>query len=144
MSDVRPIQHGRDHTWIGSDRIPGAAAPAVLNAIIDGMGAAIDTGIKGDVLLEQPYTITGWTLLADTDGDVVVDVWVDELGNYPPDSGDSITAAAPPTLIGQDSAHDTTLDGWSTELDAGDTLRFNVDSASAISRLTLALTLQPR
>lgn len=127
-------------------RVDAAAAAVVantLNVIIDGGGAAITTGVKGDVFLASAYTITAWTILADQTGDAVIDIWKDAYANYPPDVADSITASAQPTLTSAEAAQSSTLTGWTTAISAGDTLRFNVDSASTVTRLVLALTLEP-
>ena len=106
---------------------------------IDGGGAAITTGNKGDILVPFACTITRATLLADQVGDAVVDVYKAALGSYPP-SG-SICAAAKPTLSSAASSSDATLTGWTTAVSANDTLRFNVDSAATVTRATIVLTV---
>lgn len=143
MADFVETQHGKNHRVGGSDPIPGFGDMTLL-AVIDGGGEPISTGIAGDVTLDRRCAVVAWTLLADTAGDLIVDVWRDDLAAYPPSVGDSITGGSPPELAGQDHARDEALDGWDIEIAAGDTLRFNVDSASAVSRATLALTLRPR
>ncbi len=136
-----PTVHGKQHLPGGSDPSTG---DVTLNAIMDGGGSPISTGIKGDVGVHADYTIIGWKLLADVSGDVVVDIWRDSYANFPPDVSDSIVASSPPTLSSQQSASDTTLTGWDTVVSDGDVFRFNVDSAATITKLTLALTLRPR
>jgi hypothetical protein len=124
-----------DGTW---------AAPATTRAItfvIDGAGATITTGVKGDLSIPFAGTITGARLLADQSGSIVVDIWKDTYANYPPTSGDSITASAKPTISSATKANDTTLTGWTTSISAGDTLRFNVDSCTTIQRCTVVLTV---
>lgn len=134
--------HGRSHLPEGSDPIR-ALGDATLNVIIDGNGAALTTGIKGDILLERSYVIQAATVLADTAGDIVLDIWTDAYGSYPPTVLDTITAAAKPTLSGVASSRDTTLTGWTTSITGGDTLRFNVDSVATVTRVCLALRLRP-
>lgn len=114
---------------------------ASVGIVIDGAGAAITTGIKGDIFVPYGATINSVTMLADQTGSIVVDIWKDTYANYPPTAGDSITAAAKPTITASNKSQDTTLTGWSTGVNiaAGDTLRFNVDSAATITRLTLVL-----
>ncbi len=136
-----PTVHGKQHLPGGSDPSTG---DVTLNAIVDGSGNVITTGIKGDVGVHADYTIIGWKLMADVSGDVVMDIWRDSYANFPPDVSDSIVGSSPPTLSGQQSATDTDLDGWDTVVSDGDVFRFNVDSISAVSKLTLALTLRPR
>lgn len=107
--------------------------------VIDGGGSAITTGNKG--FLEIPFacTITQATALADQSGSIVVDVWKDTYANYPPTDADSITASAPVTISSATKSQDATLTGWTTSVAAGDVLGFNVDSASTITRVTIAL-----
>ena len=52
---------------------------------------------------------------------------------------DSITAAAQPTISGDDNFEDATLTGWTTSVAAGDVLGFNVDSCTTITRVTVEL-----
>ncbi len=113
--------------------------PITIPFIIDGGGSAITSGIKGDVQVNHTATIKSITGLADTTGSIVVDIWKDTYANYPPTDADSITAAAPLTLSSATKATDSTLTGWTTSITSGDTLRFNVDSASTITRLLVSI-----
>ena len=108
---------------------------------IDGGGSAITTGVKGYV--EMPYagTITSWTILADQSGSAVIDLWKDTYANFPPTSADTITASARPTLSSAVKGQSSTLTGWTTAVAAGDIIAFNVVSASASTRITLALKI---
>jgi hypothetical protein len=112
---------------------------AAIAFVIDGGGAPIATGVKGDLMIPFDCAIASATVLADQSGSIVIDIWKDTYANYPPTSGDSIAASAKPTLSGGAASQDTTLTGWTTSISAGDTLRFNVDSASAVTRVTLIL-----
>lgn len=114
-----------------------------LNFGIDGLGEPITSGIKGDARIDLPCRLVGWALLADSPGDVVIDVWKAAFADFPPTDADSVTAGNEPSLVGAASAADTALDGWDIDLAAGDVLRFNVDSSSSITLLTVVLTLQP-
>jgi hypothetical protein len=107
--------------------------------VIDGGGSAITTGIKGDLQVDFGCTINQVTMLADQSGSVVVDIWKDSYANYPAVDGDSITSSAVPTITTATKSQDATLTGWTTAITAGDHLRFNVDSATTIERLTIAL-----
>ena len=78
-------------------------------------------------------------MLADQSGSIVVDIWKDTYANYPPVDGDSITASAVPTISTATKSQNTTLTGWTTAIAAGDTLRFNVDSATTVTRVTVSL-----
>lgn len=109
-----------------------------------GNGSVLPTGSVSHTDVSIPFNcqITSWTLLADQIGSLVVDIWKDSYGNYPPTVADTITAAAKPTLSAVTKNTSTTLTGWTTTITAGDTIRFNVDSASTITRAVLALSLR--
>lgn len=112
-----------------------------IEFLIDGVGATITTGIKGD--LEVPYdcTITGWTMLADQSGSIVIDVWKDEYANFPPTNADAMPGAGKePTITTATKAQDADVSDWTSRaLLEGDVLRFNVDSCTSIQRVTLSL-----
>lgn len=118
--------------------------PGIINFSIDGGGSAITTGVKGYAVLPYDCTVTGWQLLADQAGSIVVDIWRDTYANHPPLDADSITASATPSISGAVKNQSTTLTGWTTQLNEGDILVFNVDSASAITSLTVALKIEHR
>jgi len=122
----------------GQATVPSALTVAI-EFIIDGGGSAITPGIKGDLEIPFACTINRATLLADQSGSLVVDIWKDSYANYPPTDLDSITASAPPTLSAAIKSQDSTLTGWITSVAAGDTLRFNVDSATTVTRATISL-----
>lgn len=119
----------------------GPGAPGVIDFVLDGQGSALTPGIKGDI---GPFpfaiTLTSVSLLADLVGSLVVDLWVDAYGNFPPTAADSITAAAKPALASARKYQDNALAGWTTLIPAGATARINVDSASGVTRVTMALT----
>ena len=121
-------------------RIPDIGVVAI-NYVIDGGGAAIGTGIKGD--LEVPFTchVDRWTLLADQHGSIVVDVWRDAYASFPPTDADSMPGTTNmPAISGTVAAQGTDLSGWGTQgIGAGDILRYNIDSCTSIERCTLAL-----
>jgi hypothetical protein len=106
---------------------------------IDGGGSAITTGIVADVIVPFGMTITGWTIISDQTGSIVVDVWRDSYANYPPDVADTIAGTEKPTLSSASKNQDNTLSSWTTSITAGDILRFNVDSAATVQRVTLII-----
>lgn len=112
---------------------------ASITFIIDGGGSAITTGIKGDLEIPFNCTINRVTLLADQSGSIVIDIWKDTYANYPPTVADTIVASAKPTITTATKAQDSTLTGWTTSVIAGDTLRFNVDSITTLTRVVLSL-----
>jgi hypothetical protein len=120
----------------------GSAGQVVpLGLVFDGGGVALTTGVKGDLYCPFACTITAVTLAADQSGSLVIDIWKDTYANFPPTNADSITAAAPPTISAAEKSQDTTLTGWTTSIAAGDMLRFNIDSATSITRVMVILTV---
>ncbi|MBA7531789.1 hypothetical protein ES705_24010 [subsurface metagenome] len=115
------------------------AALAGITFIIDGGGSAITPGQKGHLEIPFACTIQQVTMGADQSGSIVVDIWKNTYANFPPADGDSITAAAPPTITTAQKSQDSTLTGWTKTIAAGDILAFNVDSCTTITRVTISL-----
>lgn len=112
---------------------------STIGVVLWANGYALSTGIAGDLTVDFNCTIQQVTMLADQSGSVVVDIWKDTYGNYPPTVADTITASAKPTISTATKSQDSTLTGWTTSITAGDTLRFNIDSVSTVTRVVLAL-----
>ncbi len=113
--------------------------PTAIGFIIDGGGAEITTGEKGHIEVPYACTISRVTMLADQSGDIEVDIWKDTFGNFPPTSGDSITASTVATISGDVAHQDTTLTSWTTSVTAGDILAYNVDTVKTLTRVTVSL-----
>jgi hypothetical protein len=127
----------------------GATGPSQVfgvQFVIDGGGAVIGTGLKGTLHFDFACVIQEVTMLADQTGSIVVDIWKTSYANYAPGThpvvGDSITGAAVPTISSGVKQQDSTLTGWTTALAIDDTLSFNVNSASAVTRVTIDLKVQ--
>jgi hypothetical protein len=113
-----------------------------LNFVIDGGGSVITTGIKGHVVINTNFTVTGWTVIGDQSGSIVVDVKRATFTNFPTTT--SIAGTEKPTLSSAQKAQDLTLTSWTTTLSADDVLEFVVDSVTTLERVTIALRLVPR
>jgi hypothetical protein len=112
---------------------------ATITFVIDAGTSAITTGPKGMLQIPFPCTITGWTLLADQAGSCVLDIWKTNFAAAPPQLANSITGSAKPTLSNTQTASSSGVASWATAIAADDVLRFNIDSAATITRLTLSL-----
>jgi len=112
---------------------------ATINVIIDGAGAVIASGVKGDIEIPFPLVVLGWTLLADQSGSIVIDLWKDTYANYPPTVADTVTGTEKPTLASTIKNQDLTLTSWNRVWASGDIVRFNVDSAATILRISLSI-----
>ena len=120
--------------------IPGGGGTGTICAVVDNGGSALGAGIVGDISLPFAGVITGYTLLADQPGDLVLDLWKDSYAIFPPTVVDTITAAAKPTLAAAAKTEDSVLAGWNKAIAAGDVLRFVIDSVSTITRFSLTIT----
>jgi hypothetical protein len=113
-----------------------------LQIIIDGGGSAITTGIKADLIVPYNCTVLGWDILGNASGSIVIDVWKDTYANFPPTVADTITGTEKPTLSSVAKNQDVALSTWTTTLTRNDILRFNVDSAATVTRVTLSLRIK--
>ena len=109
-----------------------------FNFVIDGGNSVITTGLKGFIEWGFAAQIMGWTIMADVVGSIVVDVWKDSYANFAPTVADSITGSEKPTLSSAQKNQDLSLTSFSTMVAKGDIWAFNVDSVSAIKRVTIA------
>lgn len=111
-----------------------------LEFVIDGGGAAIAADTTGDLEIPFDCYIEEVALLADQDGAIKVDIWADTYGNFPPTDTDTITGGNEPEIAASGKKDkDATLTGWTRSLTKGKTLRFNVDSCTTITRVTVSL-----
>ena len=108
---------------------------------IDGGGTAITTGVKGDITIPFNGYINAWYLTADQAGSIVIDVWKDALANFPPTIAGTIAGSEKPTLSSVAFNSDTNLTTWIKQVNTGDVIRFNVDSATTITRATLVIKI---
>jgi len=107
--------------------------------VIDGGGAVITTGPKGDLEVPAAVTIASARLFANVTGSIKIDIWKDSYANFPPTNADTITAANEPTIASGVKDQDVTLTGWTKAFNAGDVLRYNVDSCATITRCLVSL-----
>lgn len=112
-----------------------------ITFVING-GTAVTTGVKR-AYTRAPFdaTITGWEIVADASGSIVVDVWKDTYANFPPTVADTITASAKPTLSSVQKNTSTTLTGWNTTVTKGDYFEINVDSVTTVAKFVLNLII---
>jgi len=118
-----------------------------VTLIVDGQGSVITTGVKGFISIPVAGTWQKWRLLATdagtpTSGSIVIDVWKIAYSSYPPTVANTITGSDIPTLSSAIKNESTALTGWTTTFSAGDTLGFNVNSATSVKRVSLTLEYQ--
>jgi hypothetical protein len=110
--------------------------------VIDGGGSPITAGVKGFLQLPFSGIITRWTLMADQVGSIVLDLWKDTFASAPPTVADTITGSEKPTLASDQFAEDTDLATWDVQVEAGDVVAFNVDSAATVQRVALSVWVE--
>jgi hypothetical protein len=126
-----------DHTHAGVYSPVAHTHTFGIEAILGNGSETVATGLLGFVVVPFACTISSCQLVADAVGSIVVNIWRGA-GTIPVLAG-SIVAAAKPTLSSAQLVSDVTLTGWTTSLTAGDILGFNVESASTVKQVTLAL-----
>jgi|ERR1051325_7176132 hypothetical protein len=142
------LQSNPDGTrsWVPASGVGDGSSRGVIGISIDGGGSVITTGVKGFIRVFVACTILSVTLLstdpAVTSGSIVIDIWKDTFANYPPTNADSITGGNEPTITSDTNSEDTGLSGWSTTVNAGDVLGFNVDSVTSLKAVVLQLEVQ--
>lgn len=117
-------------------------AERFIPVVFDGLGSELVPGVWGDVPVHFDGTILRWRLIALEVGDLQIDVWKTDYAGFPPTVTDTITGSDVPTISSGQKNESTALTGWTTDVNVGDVLRFNIDSVSAITKATLTLTLQ--
>ena len=127
---------------LGVRWVTGKSPNSGVNFIIDGGGAVITTGLKGFIEVPFNCTIKQVTLLADQVGSIVIDIWKDTYANFPPTAADSICGTSKPTISSAQKSQDSTLSGWTTQLNEGDIMAINVDSVTSIQRVTVAIKVE--
>ena len=126
-----------------SAKVMGARPVRQVGLTLDGGGSPITTGYKGATVVAFAGRIIRWCILADQTGSLVVDVWKCPFASAPPDSGDSITGSSKPTLSSQQKAEGYPGTLWAADVQPGDVIAFNVESASGVQRATLCLWVSP-
>lgn len=117
-----------------------AVANSTIGYVISGGGSTITTGTIGlGLRVSYNCIIKSATLLADQTGSIVVDIWKDTYANYPPTDADSITGSSPLTISSSNKSEDTVLSGWTTQINEGDILFFNVDSVTNLQEVSIFL-----
>jgi hypothetical protein len=116
-----------------------SAKTGLVAYAIDGGDLEIQVGVAGELYIPFPCEIQEVTLLADQVGSIVLDILKDSYANYP--SATSITASEKPTISSSDKSQDGTITGWTTTINEGDYLRFNVESVTNITRCTVHLKI---
>lgn len=143
LSDARtPTQHAASHgsgqgDSIWSQPVPPAASDATLVFNFPNPQA-------GDTAWVQvPYDcyVLAWTVT--TDGSVTLDVWQDELNNFPPTDADAMPGEGEePACAGSGFASAPAVNWTVRDIDADYVVMAHVDSASGATYATLQLKVR--
>ena len=110
-------------------------------------GYPLITGLQGYLVAPYNGVINSATILSDTSGSLVLDIWKCssisfDAGVTHPVAADSICSATPPTLSSSSISVNTTLTNWTKAFSAGDILAFNINSTDRkITSVTLSLSV---
>lgn len=122
-----------------------SGAPALLTRTVT-FGGGTAAIVSADVtpvplIVPEDSTIIRVVLLTQGGpGSCVVDILKTPFGTYPPTV--SICASDLPTISASIDFMDGTLTGWTTAIDADDTLLIELDSSSTFTQITVVLYLQ--
>ena len=106
-----------------------------VSLTIQNDGDEITSGVKGIINIPFNGQIIGWSILTNSVGDIVMDVYKDSFDNfvYPGSQINSITNGNKPTISGQIKKKSLDVSGWDTTLNKYDVLTINVDSTNGLS-----------
>ena len=146
---TRPVRpHFNERLQIAQDRARirnlerRTLAPRFIPVVFDGLGSPLIPGVWGDVPVHFDGTILEWRLIALEAGDLQIDIWKTDFAGFPPTVADTITGTDKPLLSAAQKNDSQALTGWDTAISTGEILRFNIDSASTVTKATLTLTIQ--
>ncbi len=125
-------------TGTASGNLTPAQAPLTIGVVVDGGGTTVGTGSKGYADVPVACTLASVTLLADQTGSIVIDVKRSTYAGFPTTTS-LCSGGTCPTLSSAQNSTTSTLTSWTTSLAAGDVLEFNVNSATSVQRVTLAM-----
>jgi hypothetical protein len=134
----------------GQSGLSGAsgAAPSFVDTIdfmIDGGGSVIESQrLYGWLKVPYAATITGVTLLSESQGSAEIDIWKCSYASFPANSSDSICSndyAQIDDNYKGISPIDFSIATWDTTIGAGEILAFYVRQSSCVGKLLIHLTV---
>lgn len=121
-------------------RIVGAGKETTINFLLDGGTSGITTGEKGCIKIDFNCTLVAVYLIGDTTGNIAIDIFKTPFAS--PTGWSTIVAGGLPQLSSTQTYENNGLISWTTNISAGDLLKFTVDSSSEdITRLTIVLAV---
>ena len=111
-----------------------------VNYVVDSGSLPMQTGDKGKLTIDVTGVIENIRVLSDQTGDIVFEISKCSFADYP--NFTSITGGSRVQLTNSDKYFDDVLNSWTTTINAGDILNFNVVSVNNIRRLLISLKLK--
>lgn len=138
IGNIDLVQLQSDVTILQSE--VSATQSRTINVTFDGGGSALTAGLSTEIEIPYIATIQSWNILSGLTGSIVVDVLKsNSYSTYP--TFTSIAGSEKPTLSSQQKNQDTTLSTWTTGLTSSNILKFNIDSASTVTKVYLTLKI---
>jgi hypothetical protein len=138
-------QSGTDYDFDWEDQTGGTPELVYTKGATWVRGDGLDLEVPANdvfVACQGTGEITKVTIVTEGGpGSCVIDIWRDELADFPPTVADSITAAAKPTISSDDTYEDSTLTGWDTAVIAGNILAFHLESVSGFSMVHIQIEI---
>lgn len=134
--------YAADGKWVKEGLIPleGMGATGMVSMVIDGGGAPISTGPKGDVTLPYRMRLNSWQVLTKETGSISIGIWKSTYTDYPPTMTGAIHIGSTGPYVGNGIKNQGTTTNWITPTGAvGDILRINVDSATTVTQASVSL-----
>ena len=114
----------------------GVRAAEELVVVLGNRQAVVATAVAGDIYIPFAGIIIAWTMVADASGSITVDTWKAAYPTIPTVS--NTMWGTKPNLSSQQVNQAT---GLSITVNAGDIIRYNVDSATTVKQVTLSFTI---
>lgn len=126
------------------ERAEHVGQPNVIQLEFANGGSVLTTGVKHYWIVPFNCTLYRWDLFSTLSGSIVIDVWKDSYANFPPTVADTIAGSEKPTLSSAIKNQDTNITTWTTALNIGDVLVFNIDSITTCTNVLLAIYVKRR
>lgn len=129
-----------------SGATPGVAWEDTKGELLVMFTSPVNGSLSKPMRVPFDCTLTGWYLVGNAAGSVVLDIWKNVFGSYPPVVANTIIGGGgtKPTLSTARTNSDTTLTSYSVSWTEGDWILVNVDSVSGLTEVVLALAVKRR
>lgn len=114
----------------------------IIELVIDGGEIGVQAGFAGFLVFPAAtMLITGWQLLVQPAGNIVLDLWKNNFGEGELTVANSIVITGKPETFEEVESRSTIEPDWDLDINPGDKLGINVDSVSGgIMKATLAIS----